>query len=260
LITKVVVGGATGKLGRMVCDMIAASEDLRLTGATVSENGGNIGREISGGIVASGPMTLKKLLEDADVYVDLTTPSAASATVASVPGTGTNLVLGTTAVDAATMETVTAAVREHGTSAVVSANFAVGINVFLKVCEILAGYLPEYDVEIIEAHHSSKKDSPSGTAKEALRRLQAVTGIEKTSCGREGISESGGREIGVHSVRAGGIVGDHTVLFGNSNEVIELTNRAISREALASGCLRTIRWVAGRKDGKVHSMSEVLGL
>ena len=210
--------------------------------------------------MASGPMTLKKLLEDADVYVDLTTPSAASATVASVPETGTNLILGTTAVDAVTMEALAAAVREHGTSAVVSANFAVGINVFLKMCEILAGYLPDYDVEIIEAHHSSKKDSPSGTAKEALRRLQAATGIENVSYGREGVAGPRGREIGMHSVRAGGIVGDHTVLFGNSNEVIELTNRAISREALASGCLRTIRWVAGKKDGKLHSMSEVLGL
>lgn len=260
MVTRVVVGGATGKLGRMVCDMIVASEDLRLTGATVSGNGGNIGREISGGIVASGPTTLKDLLKDADVYVDLTTPSAAGTTVASVPGTGTNLVLGTTSVDAVSMAAMTAAVKEHGTSAVVSANFAVGVNVFWKVCEILAEYLPDYDLEIIETHHSSKKDSPSGTAKEALKRLQAVTGIENVSYGREGTVGPRGREIGMHSVRAGGIVGNHTVLFGDDNEVIELTNRAISREALASGCLRTIRWIAGKKDGKVHSMSEVLGL
>ena len=260
MITKVVVGGATGKLGRIVCDMIAESADLRLTGATVSENGGNIGREIAGGVVTSGPVTLKNLLKDADVYVDLTTPSAAGSAVASVPETGANLVLGTTSVDAASMASMAAAVERYGTSAVVSSNFSVGINMFWKACEILAQHLPGQDVEIIEAHHSSKRDSPSGTARETLRRLQAVTGTEHVSYGRECTSGSREREIGMHSIRAGNIVGDHTVLFGGDDEILEITHRAISRNALASGCLRTIRWVAGRKDGKVHSMNEVLGL
>lgn len=257
---NLVVGGATGKLGKVICDLATASEDIELVGATVSRSGGNIGRELYPGVIARPPEDLKRLLDDADVYVDLTTPSAASKIIADIPSTGTNLIVGTTAVDASSISAMSEKVSEFGTSALISANFAKGVNVFWKMCEILAGSLPNYDIEVIETHHHFKKDAPSGTAMEAVRRMQKVTGIEDLVFGREGVTGERGREIGIHSVRAGDIFGDHTVMFAGNMEMIELKHRSVSREALAQGCIESIRWIAGKKDGKVHNMNEVFGL
>ncbi len=260
MMIDVVVGGATGKLGSLVCRGILASDDIRLVGATVSAGGGNVGREIHPGIVARGPDGLMDLLEDCDVYVDLTSPSAASEVISKVPATGANVVLGTTSVDRGAIDDLRANVASNGTSALISANFAEGVNVFWKMCELMARYLPGYDVEVIEAHHGSKKDAPSGTTKEAVRRLTSVTGNDEVIYGRSGDVGPRGNEICVHSIRAGDIVGDHTVMFVKNSERVELTHKAISREAFADGCLESIRWIAGRKDGEIHNMNEVFGL
>ncbi len=257
---NVVVGGATGKLGCLVCDLIVNSDDMRLTGAIVSDSGGHVGEELYPGVKAMGTSSLKELLKDADVYVDLTTPTAASKIIADIPETGANIVLGTTAVPADVLDRMTANVAKNNTSALVSANFAIGVNVFWKMCEIMATYLDDYDIEVIEAHHSAKKDAPSGTAVETVKRLQAATGIERTVYGREGVTGPRQREIGVHSIRAGDIIGDHTVIFAKNMERLELTHKAISREVLARGCVTSIRWMAYKKDGMVHNMNEVLGL
>ncbi|MCK9322471.1 MAG: 4-hydroxy-tetrahydrodipicolinate reductase [Candidatus Methanomethylophilaceae archaeon] len=257
---NVVIGGATGKLGSLVCDIIVKSDDMRLAGTIVSENGGHIGKELYPGIIAVGPDKLNDLLKDADIYVDLTSPDAAAKILSEIPKTGTNIILGTTAVPKDIIDRMTENVKKNNTSALISANFTIGINVFWKMCEEMAKYLPDYDIEVIEAHHSAKKDAPSGTAAETVRRLQMVTGIEKTVYGREGITGPRQREIGVHSIRAGDIIGDHTVIFAKNMERLELTHKAISREALARGCIKSIRWMADKKDGKIHSMSEVLDL
>lgn len=257
---NLVVGGATGNLGRIVCDMAVASEDIELVGATVSKSGGNVGRMLYPGVKASSTEDLDRLLSDADVYVDLTTPSAASKTIASIPSTGTNLILGTTAVDPKAIAEMSENVKEYNTSAIVAANFAKAVNVFWKACEMLAKDLPDYEIEVIENHHGDKRDAPSGTAKEAVKRMQKVTGIDEVVYGREGITGPRGREIGVHSIRAGDTIGDHTVLFAGHMERMELTHRAVSRGSLAHGCIDSVRWIAGKKDGKIHSMDEVFGL
>ena len=164
---NLVVGGATGKLGKVVCALATASEDIEVVGGTASKSGGNIGKEIAPGIRASAPEDLKKLLDDADVYVDLTTPSAASKIIADIPSTGTNIIVGTTAVDKGAIAEMTKNIEKYGTSGIVSANFAKGVNVFWKMCEVLAKSLPDYDIEVVETHHHFKKDAPSGTAMEA---------------------------------------------------------------------------------------------
>ena len=257
---NLVVGGATGKLGKVVCSLAAASEDIEVIGGTASKSGGNIGKEIAPGIRASAPDDLRKLLDDADVYVDLTTPSAASKIIADVPSTGTNIIVGTTAVDKTAIDAMCRSIAENKTSGIVSANFAKGVNVFWKMCEIMAKALPDYDIEVVETHHHFKKDAPSGTAMEAVRRMQAVTGIDELVFGREGVTGARGREIGIHSIRAGDIFGDHTVMFAANMEMLELKHRSVSREALANGCIETIRWIADKRDGKLHSMNEVFNL
>lgn len=257
---NLVVGGATGKLGRIVCSLAAASEDIEVVGGTASKSGCNIGKEIAPGVKASSPDGLIRLLDDADVYVDLTTPSAASKIIADIPATGTNIIVGTTAVDRDAISAMVGNIVANGTSGIVSANFAKGVNVFWKMCEILAKSLPDYDIEVIETHHHFKKDAPSGTAMEAVRRMQAVTGIDELVFGREGVTGARGKEIGIHSVRAGDIFGDHTVMFAGNMELLELKHRSVSREALANGCIETIRWIADKRDGKLHTMNEVFNL
>ncbi len=257
---NVVVGGATGKLGTFVCQKILASDDMKLVGGTVSPDGAHVGKEIYPGITGSTPDMLPELLKDCDVYVDLTSPAAASKVIADIPKSGANIVLGTTAVDQAVLDRMAENVGSSGTSALISSNFAIGVNVFWKMCEIMAKYLPDYDIEVIEAHHNMKKDAPSGTAMEAVKRLSQTTGIEDIEYGRQGVTGPRKKEICVHSIRAGDIIGDHTVIFARNNERVELTHKAISREVFAEGCIESIRWLADKKDGKIHNMNEVLGL
>lgn len=253
----VVVGGATGKLGRVVCELACASNDIRIVGGTAHRN---VGTEIAPGVSASSADDLMGMVKDADVYVDLTTPSAASEVIADIPSTGTNVILGTTAVDRKAIGSLRENIERYGTSGIVSANFAKGVNVFWKMCELMAAYLPGYDIEVIEAHHRYKKDAPSGTAMEAVRRMQSVTDIHDLVFGREGISGPRGKEIGIHSVRAGDVFGDHTVMFAGNMELLEVKHRSVSREALANGCIESIRWIAGKKDGRIHGMNEVFNL
>ena len=242
---SVAVGGATGKLGRMVCDMINSSEDMTLTGAIVSPAGKNIGCELYNGVKAKGPDDLENVLENADVYVDLTSPDAASKIIARVPATGTNMIIGTTSIPDDIIKKMSSEVSVNGTSALISSNFAIGVNVFWDMCGKLASLLKGYDTEIIETHHIQKKDSPSGTSREIVKRIMKASGDTR-------------KDICVHSVRAGDVVGDHTVIFAGNKEVIELKHKAVSREAFAMGCLRSIRWIHGKRDGTVHEMSEVL--
>lgn len=257
---NVVVGGATGKLGRLVSQLVLEDARMDLVGAVVSSQGGNVGKELYQGVVACGPEDIRSCLKDADVYVDLTTPDAASRLIPSIPDTGTNLVVGTTAVDEKAVEELKDALKRNNTSGLMSSNFSLGVNLFWRLCEMMASSLPGYDIELIDVHHNQKKDSPSGTAMEAVRAMQAVTGIEAVRHGRVGKEEKRAREIGVHSLRVGDVVGDHTVIFAANMERLEVTHKAISREAFARGCVEAINWIADKKDGELHSMREVLNL
>ncbi len=257
---RVVVGGATGKLGRLVCEHVLADPELELAGAMVSASGGNVGKELHPGIFAFGPDELEGRLEGADVYVDLTSPTAAAENVTKVPATGTAMVVGTTAVPEETVRRLAEEAAAHGAPVLFSANFALGVNVFWKACEMLASALPDYDFEIVEMHHNQKKDAPSGTAVKAIEAVQRGADVGAAVHGREGISGPRGNEIGVHAVRAGDIVGEHTLIIAGNMERLEITHRAISREAFARGCIASIKWIAERGEGRIHQMHEVLGL
>jgi len=257
---QVVVAGATGKLGTLVCGLVERQKDMRLAGGIVSAEGGHVGKELGGGVRAVGPDRMAEVLAHADVYVDVTSPGAAERNLRQAIPTGVNCVIGTTGLSEAFVREVDDMVARQGSSAVITANFSVGVNVFWKQCEQLARALPDYEVEIIEVHHDKKKDAPSGTAVKAAKIISDATGVDKMVYGREGLVGARGREIGIHAVRLGDVVGEHTVVFAGNKERIELTHRAHSREAFAEGSLAAIRYVAGRKDGRVHSMAEVLGI
>ncbi|MDR0335315.1 MAG: 4-hydroxy-tetrahydrodipicolinate reductase [Methanomassiliicoccaceae archaeon] len=257
---NIALGGATGKMGRTVCDMMRNYKDMRLVGAMIDPREEAFGKEIYPGVIAKGPDSLKEVLENADVYVDITAPQAAANVITKIPAMGVNMVIGTTAIPEDAVRKMWDEVKKNGTSAVHSANFAVGVNVFWKICEELASMLKGYDIEVVEVHHKHKIDAPSGTAMEAVKRMRKAVDVDNVIFGREGLTGARKNEICVHSVRCGDVVGDHTVMFAGNTEVMELKHKAGSREALAKGFIEAIRWVYGRKDGKVHDMSEVLGL
>ncbi len=257
---RVVVGGATGRLGSLICNSVRQQKDMQLVGGIVSQAGGHAGGEIAPGVLAFGADQIAEALANADVYLDATSASAAEQNLLRVPSLGVNCVVGTTGLSEDFLKRFEGLVAENDISAVVTPNFSVGVNVFWKMCGVLAAVLEEYDVEIIETHHDKKKDAPSGTALKAAQIVSEVTGIEKMIHGRSGVTGARGREIGIHSIRAGDVVGEHTIIFAGNKERIELTHRAHSREAFAEGAVTAIRWVSARRDSKVHSMAEVLGL
>ncbi|NLI73743.1 MAG: 4-hydroxy-tetrahydrodipicolinate reductase [Euryarchaeota archaeon] len=257
---RVVIGGATGKLGSLVCTLLQEQDDMLLVGAVVSDNSINIGKKVAPGVHAVGASNLPDVLKEADVYVDLTSPSAAEKNIPKIARNGLAYIIGTTGISTSSLDSFGSMLMENKGSAVLASNFSVGVNVFFKTCEQLSQSLPGYDVEIIELHHNKKMDAPSGTAREAAETISRITNADGLMCGREGEIGARGKEIGIHSARLGDVVGEHTVIFAGHKERIELTHRAHSREAFAEGCIVAIRWVAGRNDGKIHTMREVLGI
>jgi 4-hydroxy-tetrahydrodipicolinate reductase len=144
---------------------------------------------------------------------------------------------------------------------VLASNFSVGVNTLFwltrKAAEMLG---PEFDLEIIEMHHRMKRDAPSGTAKTLTEILQDARKIDNVMHGRDGnVGERKENEIGVHSVRGGDVVGDHTVIFAGPGDRLELTHRASSRETFGKGALRAAQWILGKSPG-LYSMQDVLGL
>jgi 4-hydroxy-tetrahydrodipicolinate reductase len=152
-----------------------------------------------------------------------------------------------------------------GTIPVVFApNFSVGVNALFWLTEKAAEILgPDFDLEIVEMHHRLKKDAPSGTARRLAEILARVRGLQYSGDvrhGREGMpGERSSREIGMHALRGGDVVGDHTVIFATQGERVELTHKASSRETFARGSIRAAKWARGRQPG-LYDMQDVLGL
>ena len=253
--TRVVVAGAFGRMGSLLSRMIAGSDRLDLVGGVDIRAGEQFGAPVV------EPSGLAGLLEEVrpDVLVDFTVAPAAVQNIRTAAEHGVALVVGTTGFSSE-QEAANRNAIEGRVPAVISTNFSIGVNVFWKACQTLARALPEYEVEIIEVHHDKKKDAPSGTAVKAAQLIAAENGVDRFVHGRNGMVGARGREIGIHAVRAGDVVGEHTVIFAGNRERIELTHRAHSRMAFAEGCIVAIRWIAPLRDGKVHGMDEVLGL
>ncbi len=207
------------------------------------------------------PAELDKAISGANVFVDFTGAEAAMQNLPKAARAGLDLVIGTTGFSPAQLAELEKMVAENNVSAVLAPNFSVGVNLFFKFAGEMAKALGDYDVEIIEAHHNQKKDSPSGTAVKVAKVVADAIGISETNYvyGRNGIVGPRKREIGIHAVRAGDIVGEHTVLFAGNFEQIKLSHVAQSRDCFAKGALLAVRWIAGKRDGKIHSMADVLG-
>lgn len=252
--SKIVICGALGRMGMTIGSMVNEAEDLELVG----------GVDIKDGEVFGCPVVraedMAALLEKTkpDVVIDFTIAHAAVENIKLAAASGAALVVGTTGFTEEQRSEIETAINGH-VPAVISTNYSVGVNIFWKLVREASKRLGDYDIEVTEAHHHFKKDAPSGTAKTILSVIEEEVGPREKLYGREGMIGERGNEIGVHVIRGGDIVGEHSVLFAGNNEVIELSHRAFDRAVFAHGVLRSARYVTG-KENRIHSMDEVLGL
>jgi 4-hydroxy-tetrahydrodipicolinate reductase len=197
-----------------------------------------------------------------DVIINFTNPKTSIESLEFARETGSAIVIGTTGLNPEQIERVKD--LSKGVRCVFSPNLSVGMNVMFKIVQEIARVLgPEYDIEIFEAHHRLKKDSPSGTAVKLGELIAKAVGREFGKVGvygRKGmVGERTKEEIGMQVVRAGDIVGDHTVLFGGIGERLEIVHRAHSRDNFARGAVKAALWVVNQPNG-LYDMQDVLGL
>ncbi|MEY2501870.1 MAG: 4-hydroxy-tetrahydrodipicolinate reductase [Verrucomicrobiota bacterium] len=240
---RVLLLGAKGRMGQAIADA-AAKTEIEITA------GLDIGDDIA------------QAIRNCDVVIDFSHPDASSELGRACAEAKKPAVIGTTGhskEERAALEKLALSVP-----VVLSPNFSVGVNALFWLTRKAAEMLGDgFDLEITEMHHRLKKDAPSGTAKKLAEILCEVRGLDYAKDvrhGREGlIGERPEKEIAVHSIRGGDVVGDHTVIFAGAGERLELSHKAASRETFALGALRAARWIVGKKPG-LYSMEDVLGL
>jgi 4-hydroxy-tetrahydrodipicolinate reductase len=260
----VVVSGACGRMGRTLVRLVEESGDLELVGAAEAAGHPCIGSD-AGPLAGVGDLGIKvsdTLPKKFDVMIDFSLPEGSIERIEACAAAAIPCVVGTTGFSPEARKRIEAAARK--TAIVFSPNMSVGVNVLFHAAAELARTLgPDYDIEIVEAHHRFKKDAPSGTAIKLAEEIAAATRrnlAESAVHGRgpgHGARKAG--EIGIHAIRGGDIVGEHIVYYTALGERLELKHVAHSRDTFARGALRAARWVADRGHG-LYSMADVLGL
>jgi len=266
--TKVIVAGAAGRMGQRISYMVGQNPDLELVAAFEQEGSPAVGKDVgeNGGFGTTGVQIsagLESVIDQGDVIIDFTFHKATMGFAKIAAAHKRAMVIGTTGLsseDLATLKTL----ADGAFPCVQAPNMAVGVNVLFKLIEKTAAVLGDaYDVEIVEAHHRMKKDAPSGTALKLGEMAASGLGRDLAEVGvyeRNGIiGERTDTEIGIQTIRAGDIVGEHTVYFAGAGERIEITHRAHSRDNFARGAALAAAWVAG-KDNGMYTMFDVLGL
>ena len=262
---RVVITGVCGRMGRCITRGIAQHTDMQLVGAVQYPSHPQIGSDagvVAGigviGIAITGE--LDDVLHSSDVVIEFSKPKATLDHLQQVVDADKAMVLGTTGFttdELATIKALASRIR-----CVMAPNMSLGVNVMLQALELIAKALGnDYNIEVIEAHHNHKADSPSGTA---LRVAETITTAleqdldEVGVYGRHGIVGTRPKQqIGMHAVRGGDIAGDHTVLFATEGEQLSVVHRAHSPEAFAKGAIRAAKWVIDAPKG-LHDVSEVL--
>lgn len=259
---KLAVHGAAGRMGRQIVAAAASMPGVQVVAGLVRPGSPLLGQDV--GLVA-GVRALGVALSDepdlsgADVVVDASVPAAAVEITRRAGQAGRPIVIATTGFSSEQLQSLREGARRA--AVLVAPNLSLGVNLLAEILPSIVRALgADYDVEIVEAHHHHKKDAPSGTA---IRLAEAVAQgrerplAELATYGREGIAPRRSGEIGLHAVRAGGIVGEHHVLLVSEGEQIEIVHRAFSRDTFARGALRAAGYLAGRPPGW-YTMKDVL--
>ncbi len=263
---KIAVAGASGRMGRMLIEAIAADPDAQLAGALDIAGSPSIGTDAGAFLGKPAGVAIEsdlaKGLAHSQYLIDFTRPEGTLKHLDYCAQHGIKMIIGTTGFDDAGKAAIEAAAKK--TAIVFAPNMSVGVNVTMKLLELAAkSFSHGYDIEIIEAHHRHKVDAPSGTALKMGEVIADALGRDLKEVGvfaREGVTgERDPSSIGFATIRGGDIVGDHTVLFAGIGERIEITHKSSSRVTYAHGSLRAARFLQ-QKDTGLYDMQDVLGL
>ncbi|MBS3785768.1 MAG: 4-hydroxy-tetrahydrodipicolinate reductase [Gammaproteobacteria bacterium] len=251
--TRIGILGANGRMGRSLIRLIAASDDLVLSGAGVRAGNALVGQDAGEALGIGHPLgvplqdSAQAVAEHSDVLIDFTLPAALQENLLAAERTATPMVIGTTGLDEEALAALDATAM--GLPIVFAANYSSGVTLLLRLAAIASGALSaDYDIAITEAHHRHKKDAPSGTA---LRLGEVVAKARDLEALDASVFQS---------IRAGDIVGEHTVMLAADGERIELTHRASSRDTFARGALRAAQWLLKQQTPGRYDMEDVLGL
>jgi len=265
--TRVAIAGAAGRMGRNLVAACHQHPDLSVTVATERPGGSFVGADAGelagvGNIGVSLVDDLVAAADDFDVLIDFTSIEATLKHIDICRAAGRSLVIGTTGFSDAHKQQISAAAKDI--PIVFAPNMSVGVNLCLKLLDMAARVLgDEVDIEVIEAHHRHKVDAPSGTALRMGEVVAEALGRDLNECavyGREGqTGERDRKTIGFETIRAGDIVGEHTVMFADIGERVEITHKASSRMTFANGAARAAAWLGGKESG-LYDMQDVLGL
>jgi len=241
---RIAINGSKGKMGQALIEAINASSKAEL-GAGVDKGD-----------------SLEDTLNDFDILIDFSTPEASLRAISKCKDSGKAMVIGTTGFSDSELKLIHQASKKI--PIVFAPNMSVGVNLTLKILETSAKVIgPDSSIEIIEAHHRYKVDSPSGTALKMGEVVANALGRDLSECaiyGREGIEEPRNQNtIGFSSIRGGDVVGEHTVVFFMDGERVEITHKASSRMIYANGAVRAAKWLSGKPSG-LYSMQDVLDL
>jgi 4-hydroxy-tetrahydrodipicolinate reductase len=264
---RIAIAGASGRMGKSLVEAVHQHPELRLGAASTLPDNPALG--LDAGAVCGLPLQqvlltsdLALVLDDFDVLIDFTSPEATVAHAQLCAAHGKKLIVGTTGLDDAQKAVLAEMAKQ--TAIVFAPNMSIGVNLCFKLLELASRVIGEgCDIEIVEAHHRHKKDAPSGTALGMGEVIASTLGRNLKDVavyGREGqTGERDGKTIGFATIRAGDIIGDHTVIFASPGERVEISHKASSRMNFAAGAVRAALWLRDQQTG-LHTMQDVLGL
>lgn len=265
--TRIAVAGAAGRMGRTIIEVCHETADVRITAGLEAPGSTLVGSDV-GEVAGIGRLNiniideLASVIDDYDVLIDFTVPQATMANLEQCAAAGKRMVIGTTGLNDEQKQAIQDAAGEI--AVVFAPNMSAGVNLCFKLIEVAAQCIgQDADIEIIEAHHREKKDAPSGTSLRMGEIVAHAVSRDLKECavyGRQGITGPRDRNtIGFETIRAGDIVGEHTVMFALNGERVEISHKATSRKTFASGAVRAAQWLM-QKDKGLFDMQDVLGL
>ncbi len=260
---RLCVVGATGRMGSTIIKE-APTDRFTITGAVAAEGEPAIGKTLRELGIADldlkvvTPSSMVTLLGSADVCLSFTSPAAEVANLPTVAAAGRPFILGTTGFSdtqqASVLETLNGKVP-----CVMASNFSIGANMLFAMSSTLKNLPLDFDVSVLEMHHSGKADAPSGTAKTIAEAVSKARGYSTTVYGRNGLSKRTKGELEVASFRGGGMPGEHAIYAFGPHEMLKLEHLAFSRSAFAQGALLASSWIIQHREPRVYSMLDVLG-
>jgi len=259
---KICVAGAAGRMGSTLLQE-AVKREFEIVGGVEAVGNINVGKTLrEAGICSSDAKiysaeNLEEAVSQADVYLSFTTPEAEVSNIPVVADLRKRIVMGTTGLTDEQMQMVKNAIVDK-VPAVISPNYAIGVNILFKMIKTLKLLPSDYDFSIIEVHHTGKKDAPSGTAKKIGELISEARGYSSIIYGRKGVSVRQPNELEILSVRAGGVPGIHDIIIAGTHEMIRIEHTAFSRSVFAQGALYAAEWVSKQTRPGVYSMDDVL--